>query len=44
MSLVEIFSEEFLKLSVTGEGYTEGETFMGALILDGSSEEDTRLV
>ncbi|MCD7888772.1 MAG: hypothetical protein LUG23_02430 [Oscillospiraceae bacterium] len=44
MSLVEIFSEEFSKLTVTGDGFTEGETFTGALILDSSSEEDSKLV
>ncbi|MCC8195698.1 MAG: hypothetical protein LIO49_02650 [Ruminococcus sp.] len=44
MSLVEIFSEEFSKLTVTENGFTEGETFTGALILDSSSEEDSKLV
>ena len=44
MGLIDIFSEEFTKLTVTDYGFTEGETFKGALILDNSAEEDSGLV
>ncbi len=44
MGLIELFSEEFSKLTITEEGFTEGETFKGALILDSSSESDSRLI
>ncbi len=53
MSLIDIFSTEFTKLTVTTEtdssgntltSFTDGETFTGALVLDSSSEEDSRLV
>jgi len=53
MSLIDLFSTQFTKLTVTTEtdsdgnsvtSYTDGETFSGALVLSGSSEEDSRLV
>ncbi|MCD7822527.1 MAG: hypothetical protein LUG86_00675 [Oscillospiraceae bacterium] len=53
MSLIDIFSEEFTKLTVTTESdssgntltsFTDGETFSGALVLVSSSEEDSRLL
>ncbi len=53
MSLIDLFSTQFTKLTVTTEtdsdgnsvtSYTDGESFSGALVLSSSSEEDSRLV
>ncbi|MCC8131411.1 MAG: hypothetical protein LIO72_06690 [Ruminococcus sp.] len=43
MGLIELFSEGFTRVTETTEGFVDGEGFMGALILSGSSEEDSKL-